>query len=294
LLAAFFRETVKAAGGGEGGRDAGLLGLKTAGQKEPLAEALAALPDSVAEALAALPEPGPTPDEKKLLEEKLEEERKAEEERKQALEEKLEQERNAEEQERKQAFGEKLEQERNAEKERKQAEPREKTSEEKIRKEPAPKKKQYHGEPVAALLNKMSDKSAQLTGASTPRIPTKAKGATAGAADGRDSQLVQGAVLGVMMKQAVGRCWNANSGLGGANRAVVEVEVRLRPDGRLMEAPRVLNSGLGPVFADAASRAVHAIERCEPYDLPMGLYQGGWDHMVVTFDPQWMFRNQKL
>jgi colicin import membrane protein len=50
-----------------------------------------------------------------------------------------------------------------------------------------------------------------------------------------------------------------------------------------------MNSGAGPLFADAANSAVRALVQCEPYDLPMDLYQGGWDHMVVTFDPQRMF-----
>jgi hypothetical protein len=29
--------------------------------------------------------------------------------------------------------------------------------------------------------------------------------------------------------------------------------------------------------------------QCEPYNLPKQFYKGGWDHMVVTFDPQKMF-----
>jgi colicin import membrane protein len=65
--------------------------------------------------------------------------------------------------------------------------------------------------------------------------------------------------------------------------------VRLRPDGRLIQEPRVINSGVGPLFADAANSAVRALVQCEPYDLPRDLYEGGWDHMVVTFDPQRMF-----
>ena len=96
-------------------------------------------------------------------------------------------------------------------------------------------------------------------------------------------------MLGVLLKLALSRCWNIISGLDGIDRVVVEVEVRLRPDGYLEQPPRVINSGYGPLFADAANSAIRALVQCEPYDLPEQLYVGGWDHMVVTFDPQRMF-----
>jgi colicin import membrane protein len=238
--------------------------LKIEPQKDRIAEKLAALPPQVA------PEPGPTLDEKKVLEEKLALERKAEEARKQA-------------EARKKA---------DEEKKRKLTEAKKKAAEEKKRKEAEAKKKQFDAQRIAALLNKVPDKSAPPTGAPTPPIvPTKAKGPVAGAPEGSDSQLTanQRSLLGAMMKRAVGRCWNVNSGLEGADKVVVEVEVRLRPDGRLLHEPRIINSSLGPLFADAANSAVRALVQCEPYDLPRDLYEGGWDHMVVTFDPQRMF-----
>jgi colicin import membrane protein len=237
---------------------------KTEPQKDPIAEKLAALPPQVT------PEPGPTPEEKKLREEKLEQERKAEEERKQA-----EAKKKADE-----------------EKKKRLAEAKKKAAEEKKRREAEAKKKQFDAQRIAALLNKVPDNSQPPAGAAMPPIvPTKAKGPVAGAPEGSDSQLTanQRSLLGAMMKRAVGRCWNVNSGLEGADRVVVEVEVRLRPDGRLEQEPRVVNSGVGALFSDAANSAVRALVQCEPYDLPRDLYQGGWDHMVVTFDPQRMF-----
>ena len=237
--------------------------VKTEPQKDPIAEKVAALPPPA-------PEPGPTPDEKKLLEEKLEQERKAEEARKQA-----EAKKKADE-----------------EKKRKMAEAKKKAEADKKRKEAEAKKKQFDAQRIAALLNKVPDKSAPAAGAPTPPVtPTKAKGPVAGAPEGRDNQLTanQRSLLGAMMKRAVSRCWNVNSGLDGADKVVVEVEVRLQPDGRLVQPPRVINSGLGPLFADAADSAIRALVQCEPYDLPKDLYAGGWDHMVVTFDPNRMF-----
>jgi colicin import membrane protein len=233
--------------------------------------------DPIAEKLANMPpEPeGPSPEEIK----RQEEERQAEQ-RKRA---EAEEARKAEEKRR-------AEEKKKAEEARKRAEQQRKLAEE--RRKAEAKKKQFDADRIAALLNKVPDKGAPPTGAAAPPpVPTKAKGPAAGAPEGRDSLLSasQRSLLGAMMKQAVKRCWNINSGLEGIERIVVDVEVRLGPDGRLQQPPRVMNAGQGQLFADAANSALRALVQCEPYDLPADLYRGGWDHMVVTFDPQRMF-----
>ena len=91
------------------------------------------------------------------------------------------------------------------------------------------------------------------------------------------------------MRQAVSRCWNINAGLDGIQQMVVKVEVRLTREGRLASPPRVVNSQTSPVFRDAADSAVRALVQCEPYALPDDKYAGGWEHMIVTFDPARMF-----
>ena len=97
-------------------------------------------------------------------------------------------------------------------------------------------------------------------------------------------------MLGLMMRQAVSRCWNINAGMSGVEQLVVRVEVRLNQDGQLMGEPRVVNSGSGPLFQDAVNSALRALIQCQPYaNLPRDLYRGGWEHMVVTFDPRQMF-----
>lgn len=236
--------------------------------KDPIAEKIAALP----------PEPkGPSLEEMKLKEAE-EAARKAEEERKAAEKQRAEDEKKRAEAKRKAEEAKKLaEQKRLAEQRRKAAEA---------------KKKQFDADRIAALLNKVPDRGAPPAGAPEPPVtPTMARGPVAGAPEGRDTRLSasQRSLVGAMMKRAVSRCWNINSGLDGIDRIVVEVEVRLRPDGRLQQPPRVVNSGPGPLFADAANSAIRALVQCEPYDLPEQFYEGGWDHMVVTFDPQRMF-----
>lgn len=155
------------------------------------------------------------------------------------------------------------------------------------------KRKAFDPGKISALLNKIPDSQAAPAGSwqtdAKPNLPT---GAAAGAPEGKDTRLTASEVsmIAVMMKSATARCWNINSGLEGAAQLVVDVEVRLREDGSIDGTPRVTNMRSDPAFRDAADSAMRALIQCAPYDLPRKFYKGGWDHMVVTFDPQRMFR----
>jgi len=234
-------------------------------KKDPIAEKLAAAP----------PEPeGPSPEELAQKEaerkeaERKEAERKAEEKRKADAEKKRRDDLKKKEDEKKRLA-------------------------ELKRREDEKKKKEFDAQRIAALI----DKSPEPRGAPPPSAANvapdaKAKGPTAGAKEGTDSQLTasQRSMIGVMMRQAVSRCWNINAGAQGIEKMVVRVEVKLTREGRLDGQPKVVNSMPGPLFSDAANSALRALVQCEPYDLPENLYEGGWDHMIVTFDPQAMFR----
>lgn len=181
-----------------------------------------------------------------------------------------------------------------AEKRRKQREANKRARRlaEKRRRDRERKAKQFDSGKISALLNKIPDANAPAAGSPDPnndrRLP---RGAQAGAPEGRDTRLTasQASLLGAMMKREVARCWNINSGLEGIDRIVIDIEIRLRPDGRLKGQPKVVSRGRGALFQDAANNAMRALVQCEPYRLPQNLYKGGWDHMVVTFDPQKMF-----
>jgi len=177
----------------------------------------------------------------------------------------------------------KLAEKRRREKERKLAEAKRREDE---------KKRQFDPNKISALLNKIPDAGAPDSGSKAPDTKKPLpKGPAAGAPEGRDTRLTasQRSLLGVMMKDKVRNCWRVQTGMAGADRLVVDVEVKLNLDGRLAGPPRVTNRHTGGLFADAANNAIRALEQCAPYDLPKELYKGGWDHMVVTFDPQKMF-----
>ena len=179
-----------------------------------------------------------------------------------------------------------------AEKKRRQDAERKRKLAEKRRRDKERQAKSFDSGKISALLNKIPDAAAPQGGNPDPNArPDAPRGARAGAPEGRDTRLTasQRSLLGAMMKRAVSQCWNINSGLEGVDRMVVELEVRLGPDGRLQGQPRVANNRGGTIFQDAVNSAVRALIQCEPYDLPKEFYKDGWDHMVVTFDPQKMF-----
>lgn len=223
----------------------------------------------------------------KAAEEEKKKEAEAEKKKKQQAE--AEKKRKAAEAKRKKAEAEKKRKKKLAEK---RAKARKRKLAEKRRRERERKAKAFDSGKISALLNKIPDAKAPKSGSPDPNNDRKLpKGAQAGAPEGRDTRLTasQVSLLGAIMKREVARCWNINSGLEGIDRIVIEIEIKLRPDGRLDGQPKVVSRGRGAIFQDAANNAMRALVQCEPYNLPKQFYKGGWDHMVVTFDPQKMF-----
>lgn len=179
-----------------------------------------------------------------------------------------------------------------AAKKKREAARRKKLAEAKRRREAEKRKKEFNANRIAALLNKLpEDKRAPSGSQDAPDDRRLPRGAAAGAPEGKDDRLTasQVSMIGVMMKQQTTRCWNINAGLEGAQDLVVEIVVRLKPNGEIDGRPSVENMRQTPQFRDAANSALRALIQCAPYDLPRNLYKGGWDHMVVTFDPNKMF-----
>lgn len=259
----------------------------------PPPETKAAPPPPAPPATAAPPPPTPEPD-KAALEMKLadlareqaeaaerEAKARAETERQAAEAKRLAEEKRKAEQQRRADEKRKAEQKRRADAKRRE--------DERKRKE-AQAKKQFDADRLSALLDKAPDPRGAAPVPPTDS-QTTAKGPVLGAPDGRDTLISasEAAFLAGLMRQAVSRCWNINAGLEGVDKMIVKVEVRLAPDGSLAIPPKVVNSAASPLFRDAADSAVRALVQCAPYTLPPDKYKGGWEHMVVTFDPARMF-----
>lgn len=242
-------------------------------------------PDPIADKLAMLPPdpvPGPDPGEVK----RREEEAKRVEEQKRA-----EDERQRQEAERKKRLDD---QKKRAEEQKRLAEAKRKADEARRKAEEA-KKKSFDDIMADAIKPALKDndprKRPPPPGGTETAMNAPKRGPAAGAPEGRDTQLTasQGAMLGALIKQAVSRCWNINTGAEGIDKIVVRLEVRLRPDGRLAEPPKVRDPQPGALFADTANSAIRAVTLCEPYNFPPDLYKGGWEALIWTFDPRRMF-----
>ncbi len=259
-------------------------------QPDPIAEKLKEPPPSPPK-----PEPGPTPDEQKKLEEKLEQDRVAEEQRKKAAEEA----RKAEEQRKKEAEERRRkEEQRKAEKLRQQklAEARQKAEEAKKFKLDKIAKA-IDSSPDDAQQKAFQDKDPTKKGqqASGNSQTAKEVGKSAGDAKGSGNEMLatEVAMIGALIKQHIktNDCWRFQGGAIGAQELKVKLELRFQPDGRLGAEPVVANPNPGnPQFGFAAEAAIRAVKACEPYNmLPPDKYANIWKHMFFTFDPTSLF-----
>jgi colicin import membrane protein len=260
--------------------------IKPEPPKEPEKVASVPPPPAAAPPPAALP-PVVAPDAQKQLEDMLkeqEQQRQKEEERK-AEQKKIDDQKRVED-ERKQAELKKKQEE---EQKRKQAELKKKRDEEKKRKEAEAKKKEFDANKIAALINKTPDKGAPLP-ASEPTEPTKHKGPTLGAPEGRDRQLSASemAILGQIIRACVQPKWTILGGGEQAQQTEVKMRLRFHPDGRLAAPPQVTNMQSSPYFLAVSDSAVRAVQACEPFSLPSDKYDF-WKDMILTFRPTDMF-----
>jgi colicin import membrane protein len=241
----------------------------------------ASAPDEQKEAEAAQAQAKREAEERRLAEEK----RKAEEQRR-AEELKQAEEKKRVEEQRRQAELKKKE----AEKKRREAALKKKREEEKKRQEAEmAAKSKFDADRIAALLNKVPNKSAPPPSEPSTE-PTKAKGPALGAPDGRDKQISASelAMIGQTIKSCVIRNWNVLSGGASAQETSVKIRLRFNQDGTFSVPPQVMNAQGGPYFQAISESALRAVHQCEPYNLPADKYDF-WKDVVMNFSPRDMF-----
>ncbi|MEM8552866.1 MAG: cell envelope integrity protein TolA, partial [Pseudomonadota bacterium] len=84
------------------------------------------------------------------------------------------------------------------------------------------------------------------------------------------------------------RCWNPPIGLANAEDMIVVVQIRLGPDGSVVNIDRVGGSVGGALYDTASDSARRAVLQCQPYRLPVEKYDA-WKDIQVTFDPRDLF-----
>lgn len=232
------------------------------------------------------PAPGPTPDEQKLLEQKIEEDRKkAEEEAKKKAEDEAK--KKAEDEAKKKVEAEK----------KKKAEAEKKRKAEAKRKAEEAKKK-FDPNAIANLLNDAPADTKQK--ANIDKDPTKkgqqasgssktatAIGEEAGTATGTDTVLSarEQDLLKGMIKSRLEPCWRLPGAGGGSEVPAVTLRWRLKPDGNLDGDPRVESAPSDTAGQVAAETALRAVKSCQPYALPPDKYEA-WKDIIWVFDPR--------
>lgn len=268
------------------------------------------------------PPQGPTPEElqkiadKKRAEEqlkadeikKVEEDKKAEEQRlaeqqRRADEDKKAEELKKAEDERRAAEAKKAEElrlaeERKKEEEKKKAEDKKKEDERKKKlaedkkkaeakkKADAAKKAKFLEQTRAALLDKTPGERGAPQAGDPSETPTDYTGPTAGERTGQDSVLTarEEDMLSGMLKTQLTGCWRVTGAGGGVIRPVVKLKWRMTEEGRIDGEPKVLSvTPGGPVGQIAVEKALAAVKKCQPFQLPRELYASGWKDITWEF-----------
>ena len=147
------------------------------------------------------------------------------------------------------------------------------------------KRKHLDIDKVAALLNKIDEDQA-----SPPEKQQEAGTPQQGSFDfasGSDARMSADELD--WLQQKIRECWNPPVGVSEAQNLQVHVQIELDQSGSVSGAPQVVNRQSHPLFDVAASSAVRAVLRCQPYDrLPPEKYQS-WHSIILNFDPREMF-----
>jgi colicin import membrane protein len=149
-------------------------------------------------------------------------------------------------------------------------------------KRPAPPAPKFDPKQVEALLDKRD--STRLAAAGQ----TLNNQASVGAPTGRASQLSLSELDA--LRQRLAQLWSIPAGAKDPQELVVQIRIKLKPDGTLAAPPMVLTSGRSALFVAARDSAIRALFRGQPYDMLRPENYELWKDVEITFDPRDMIR----
>jgi len=151
-------------------------------------------------------------------------------------------------------------------------------------KKPAPKPQpKFDADRIAALLDKRQPQRVAATGDTLNH--TLAYGARTGDAP----QLSQSEMDAFRNK--LKQCWNPPVGAVNADKMIVDMTIRLKPDRTLASAPEVETSAHDAYSQAMIDSAVRAIIECQPYTMFSPAKYDVWKEMDIGFNPSEMFRD---
>jgi hypothetical protein len=83
-------------------------------------------------------------------------------------------------------------------------------------------------------------------------------------------------------------CWKPAAQAADANRYVARVRLRFKPDGSLLNPPKLVNPPSDPAQKPQAKSVLHAVRACDPLRIPAQYrsYYEQWKTKTILFDPQ--------
>jgi len=85
--------------------------------------------------------------------------------------------------------------------------------------------------------------------------------------------------------------WSPPVGVQDPNELIVNVTIRLRPDGRLAAPPFARVNGRSVAAMASRDSALRAVTTGQPFDMLKPEHYESWKELEVTFDPKDMFRS---
>jgi outer membrane biosynthesis protein TonB len=149
-------------------------------------------------------------------------------------------------------------------------------------KKPAPPAPKFDPKKVEALLDKKDATRLAAAGATLNHT------AGLGAPTGKAEQLSLSELDA--LRQRLNQLWNIPAGAKDPQELVVQIRMKLKPDGTLAGPPMVLTSGKSPLFVAARDSAIRAVFRGQPYDMLRPENYELWKDIEITFDPRDMIR----
>lgn len=141
---------------------------------------------------------------------------------------------------------------------------------------PVKTKRDFDPDKIAELLDRRAPSRKQNAG-------EQKSNATFGATKGDQNVLSMDEL--VALARHVEKCWNVLPGVGNVERAVVELRIRMNPDGTLAAHPEILNRSSSPAFQATAESAVRAVIACQPYKMLSAAKYNFWKDMIFNFAP---------
>jgi outer membrane biosynthesis protein TonB len=150
------------------------------------------------------------------------------------------------------------------------------------RKKPAPPAPKFDPKQVSALLNKQDATRVAAAG------ETLNNSVSLGVSSGQAAQISLSELDA--LRQRLAQLWAIPAGAKDPQELVVQVRIKLRPDGTLAGPPMVLTSGKSVLFVAARDSAIRALFRGQPFDMLRPEHYEQWKDIEITFDPRDMIR----